>query len=334
MRIVQRHLRPGYLWFLALAVVSFGMTAFRRSAADDEVPLTQSNVPTRVSATFTDRAVQDRLKLSKEQREIIARFETERDAALTRLKESSLDGKGQFSPHSREIRTRFEGEVREALSPEQHKGWLRLKRIQSISLLGPSESILRDEVQKELKLTDGQFGAIDGLQKEYCAACERLADEIDDLPEGTPWFEQPLMKRAHEVSLEMSERLNPLLETTLTPAQNARWSQIQWQEAVVDRGPVVMLDKYVIEYLDLTDKQRDEIDHLSDDTKRQVGQLQPRDWLGPARIRAANMKKALTLLNSDQKQCWDQLLGAPFKSRLFEWMSREVEKSDDEKKEP
>jgi len=320
LRICDPHL-------LTLFVLLPAMVIPAHCTAEDAAEKAVAKMPTGISASITDQEVQDRLQLSEDQREKIAALDAVRNTELAQLRETPpKDNRSSFA-QMREVTNRFDEGARELLSAEQRKEWSRLKSLHGVSLIFSVQRILGDEVRKELQLTNEQVVAIDGLQREFYRECERIADQIEDTDAAvtTEWWDQPLMKKARDIASAFESRLDSLIDKTLMPAQQFRWSQILWQRAAADRGPALLLEDSVIKYLALSDKQRSEIDEIAKATDRDANaEREQHHWGEAMRIPSANLKKALVILTRIQRHRWDQMLGRPFRERFLQWQTGEL----------
>ena len=325
--------RPRFTRPLLVTMLVVGTSAATCKAEDQ--PAAKRRSPTQISASITESAVQDRLKLSAEQRQKIAELAKERDAKWAEIRGQQTKDRAIFDRYYVEIPDQFEKSVRDELSPEQQKQWSRLKLAASVWAFGPAPRVLDEEMQDELKLTDSQAAAVDELQKEFCRECERIMDatgQAEPTP-GMSWGDVFLIK-VQEAQATFNNRRDTLLKKVLTRPQYDRWREIEWQKAADANGAAVLLDKSVIEHLALSDSQRREIQAIADETKRQVESEQRKGRVWEAmKMRGADLPKALARLTVPQRQRWAALLGKPYRD-LWTQLKNSPSPSADEKKPP
>jgi hypothetical protein len=288
----------------------------------EEPPATaKKRLPTRISASVIAPEVQDRLKLSSDQRKRIAELGAELDAKLAALR-AQPGAKGRVTwSQEQEVTDQFEKQVRPELSPEQQKQWSRLKWLEMATFSGPGWAVLEQDMQTELKLADRQAAVIDELQKEFCRECERIVDNMAEAqaPPGIGSGQSPIMIKVYEANAAFDARLRPLLEEVLSPEQHSRWGEIQWQRTAERTGPAVLLEKSVIEYLALSETQQREIQRISDEATHQFEVEQKEGRFSAAmKIPVASLAKALAVLTPRQKRLWASLLGEPFRDLLWQ----------------
>jgi hypothetical protein len=97
----------------------------------------------------------------------------------------------------------------------------------------------------------------------------------------------------------------------------ARWVEIQWQKTAIKQGPAVLLDPSVANYLQLSARQRTEIEELAKSAKLEAAEkTKQRHHVEAMRLPAAKLEKALAILSAEQRKQWDDMLGKPFRDKF------------------
>jgi RNA polymerase sigma factor (sigma-70 family) len=156
-------------------------------------------------------------------------------------------------------------------------------------------------VAKELKLTDKQIGELWKLDRE-------LSDLLEDKGEA-------------ERRREYTKALHKKLPQVLTPFQVKRFQQVGLQLLGIQEYPSVGAMGYpeIQQTLKLGDQQKENIRSLNKDARKEwneeveaMGGIDvPRGCTLANKIHKATLEKALLLLDKDQKQAWDRMVGEP-----------------------
>jgi periplasmic protein CpxP/Spy len=167
--------------------------------------------------------------------------------------------------------------------------------------------IFNKSVQEELKLTDDQKTSVTKLQGKQREAMQKAREDAGGdfakMQEAMQAFRQ-----------EMGKEIN----TILKPEQQKRFKQIQVQVG----GAQALQSPEVAKELNLTDKQKEEIQGILQDSRRDVMEIFKDAAGDPERMRTAMQKtqkinqdataKALKVLNSDQQTKYKEMAGDKF----------------------
>ena len=174
---------------------------------------------------------------------------------------------------------------------------------------GPSQLVLREEVQKELKLTGEQIikvkGVNDKIRKELENEFAKLA-ELDGRERD---------RKKMELAKRITKQATAGVEAVLTPPQMTRLKEIALQQA----GVQGLKNPEVEDALKLTEKQKEQIQAVMQGAIAEMRDLfeQARDAYEESQkaavaLREKTYAKAMTILTAEQKQKWQELQGKPF----------------------
>jgi Spy/CpxP family protein refolding chaperone len=165
-----------------------------------------------------------------------------------------------------------------------------------------------EDVQKELKLTDTQIDKVKEM-------AEKQKNAFKDIPKD----KEERLKKIEEIRKEMQEREKQIAEL-LKPEQAKRLDQIMLQQ----QGAAGLLSPKVVEDLKITDEQKTKITEAITDSAKELGDLLKGGKIDPAELRkklaeqpTKTMEKAINVLTPDQKKQWKEMVGEPFKGKLF-----------------
>lgn len=178
-----------------------------------------------------------------------------------------------------------------------------------------------ESVQKELKLTEEQFGKLMAAGREFE---EKHRREIAGwMAEKDPAAR--IEKRARLDKEAMAVFL-PLVKKVLEPAQTERLDQIELQVQFRSHGGATLLRPDIARDLDLTDDQKKSLqDVLKELGKRRHEAFEAAKADPEKRVEALKKsralekeatEKALGLLNTVQKKQWQEKLGEPFELKI------------------
>jgi hypothetical protein len=174
---------------------------------------------------------------------------------------------------------------------------------------GPSQLLLRPEVQKELKMTDDQIKRAEAVSMEIRGGLDEKFAEVAEL-DG-----RERDRKKMELGNEIKRRARAYVRTILSPEQHKRLDEI----AVRAAGILALKDEQVETALNLTKEQKADIQKFMQDAITEMQVLfksTPEEHEEAqkivARYRKAAYDKALTLLTPDQRKKWDELRGEPF----------------------
>jgi Spy/CpxP family protein refolding chaperone len=176
--------------------------------------------------------------------------------------------------------------------------------------MGPG-LLLNKSVQEELKLTDDQKAALTKIQTKQREEMKK-AFESGDKEKARETF-QTIQQATNKEIAKVAD--------TLSADQKKRFKQIRVQVG----GLAAFSDAEIAKDLNLTDKQKEEIKGIEEDSRRDVGEIFKDAQGDPERMREAQQKiqkvradataKALKALNEDQQAKYKEMTGAKFDFR-------------------
>jgi Spy/CpxP family protein refolding chaperone len=165
-----------------------------------------------------------------------------------------------------------------------------------------------ESAQKELKLDKDQIDkvneAVTKVQNEHKDARAKLAD-VDP---------QERRAKMQEWNRVVSAEILKAVGDILTADQTKRLKQIDLQQA----GPHAFSRPAVLEALNLTADQKQQIKTITDDSDKEMRELFQAGDRGPesrqkiAELRKQTCDKVQVVLNDEQKKTWTDLIGTPF----------------------
>jgi len=160
-------------------------------------------------------------------------------------------------------------------------------------------------VQKELKLTDEQKQKVETALKEFR---EKHADDYSKLRDLEP---KEQMEAFQKLTHESREAVTPILDKE----QAKRFKEIDRQV----RGVQAFADHDVQKHLKLTDKQKEEIKTIQEDSVKQMREIFTNaqgDAQGAREkftaLRKDSLEKVTKILTDDQKKTWKEMTGKHF----------------------
>ncbi len=180
---------------------------------------------------------------------------------------------------------------------------------------GPSQLLLREEVQQELKMTEEQIKKAKLLSQEIR---EGLDKDFADLSERVG-REEARGKQA--LGNEIKKRAREYVKRVITPEQHKRLDEIALRAA----GVQGFREEQVQQALGLTAKQKEDIQQLMQQTILEMQLLikSTPDEYEQTQKRAAEMRKAcyekaLTYLTPEQRDKWHEMRGKPFVFKIVD----------------
>lgn len=161
--------------------------------------------------------------------------------------------------------------------------------------------LMREDVQKELNLSQTQKAKLEQMRQEMMQAMQQLRD----LP--------PEQRREQRQALQ--QRYDPTSVLTDAQRKRLRELELQWQ------GPSALLDPEIARQVGLTEEQQAKIRGIIQESFQAMRERfqpgQPPEQSGDRmqeiqRAREQTEKKILEVLTPAQRERWQQLLGKPF----------------------
>jgi hypothetical protein len=180
---------------------------------------------------------------------------------------------------------------------------------------GPSQLVLRDDVQKELRLTAEQ-------KKKAEAVNQRIREELQgEFAKLATLDGRERDRKKMELAKRITKKSTTALEEILRPAQMKRLKELALQHA----GVQGLRNADVEAALKLTDDQKEKIQktmqaaiaelrYLFEHTEGAYEESQKE----AVAVRIHCYEKAMTFLTEDQKKIWKELQGAPFEVKTRE----------------
>lgn len=161
------------------------------------------------------------------------------------------------------------------------------------------------QVQTELKMTDEQKAGVEKITADQRTAFGELRDIEDRAERGAKMR-------------ELSEKASKDAEALLKEDQKKRLAEIQLQMNVRFRGAAAQFsEEETAKKLKLSDEQKGKLAELTKATADEMAKaredLEGRElFTKMGTLREEESKKAVALLNEDQKAAWTAMLGKPF----------------------
>jgi Spy/CpxP family protein refolding chaperone len=162
---------------------------------------------------INNKGVQEELKLTDEQKEKATKIRMDMFAKMQDVFQSAAGDQDKLRAEMRKVNDTFAKTITELLKPDQAK---RFKQIE-LQVLGLN-ALTREDVQKELKLTDKQKSAVtDALQA--------MRQSIQDL--GQPNFQdqEEMRKRQEKIQALNKEHLAKVAKS-FTDDQKKTWTEM------------------------------------------------------------------------------------------------------------
>jgi DNA-binding MarR family transcriptional regulator len=164
-------------------------------------------------------------------------------------------------------------------------------------------------VQEELKLTDKQKDALSEVSKKVREAM-------------TEAFKGGGDKEAFKTAREEAKKAVTKIQDDLKPEQKKRLTQIETQVKVQMQGPTAFTKDDLASALKLTDKQKEEIKSIAEDTSKDVAEIRKdagkdkeKRTEATAKIGKLNkeaVSKVVKSFDADQKKTFQEMTGEPF----------------------
>ena len=183
-------------------------------------------------------------------------------------------------------------------------------RRRMIEVLGPPFLVFRDDVAKELKLSEEQTQTLERLLQSTIRETQQTFQKIVELPP------QERERELHSHRQKAQANLTLLLKDTLTAMQQARMRQVELQQ----EGLFALRHMNIALELKITNDQRQQFMALLQKMQTEIGNLvnDPQSQANPNEIHPKVMKirtqfaaEFEALLTAVQKQEWKKLLGDP-----------------------
>jgi Spy/CpxP family protein refolding chaperone len=176
--------------------------------------------------------------------------------------------------------------------------------------MGPG-LLLNKSVQDELKLTDDQKSSLTKIQTKQREEMKKAFESGD----------KEKMREAFQTIQQESNKEIAKVANTLSADQKKRFKQIRVQVG----GLAAFSDPEIAKDLNLTDKQKEEIKGIDEDTRRDIGEIFKDAQGDRERMQAAQQKiqkvradataKALKSLSEEQQTKYKELTGPKFDFR-------------------
>jgi hypothetical protein len=181
---------------------------------------------------------------------------------------------------------------------------------------GPAALLMRQDVQKELKLTDDQLAKLKEVGDEMREKGKEAFDKADLQGLG----QQERFAKMAEIMKPVNDEAAKKITALLQPEQNKRLKQLQRQQA----GVRAFTEKEVHEALKLTDEQKEQINTLVKDIDRERGELFKgggggnfqENFKKMAAMNAEGVEKVQAMLTAEQKKEWKELTGEKFEFKM------------------
>ncbi|HEX6963215.1 MAG TPA: hypothetical protein VF175_15215 [Lacipirellula sp.] len=188
-----------------------------------------------------------------------------------------------------------------AVAQQSASPWVRF-------FLQPSVALAQlEEVQQDLKLTEEQ-------QKEVRAINDQLNDDRMSVFQDSSGDRQKMREGIAKLHREATEEFNKQLDE----AQRKRAAEIYVQV----NGPMVLQDEAVVEELELTDEQQEQLDQARDEIRNQFFNAGLRDLSDEEREEKVNElledrdEKLLAVLTEKQREALKAMKGEPLEVDL------------------
>lgn len=177
----------------------------------------------------------------------------------------------------------------------------------------PASLLRMPAVQDELKLTDEQKKSVEAIHGEVDKEMRERGAKMQSL---TPDQRRSYFEKARETFETERKETSDKLLAVLDEKQRERIDQLSLQR----RGTAALLDDEVAEELKLTDKQRDRLEALRDESREAIQaafeEADPDDRDAVRRkldaLRQKQSNRALKLLTAQQRKSFEDLQGEKF----------------------
>jgi hypothetical protein len=182
---------------------------------------------------------------------------------------------------------------------------------------GPAALLMRQDVQKELKVTDDQLAKLKEIGEEMREKGKEAFDKADLQGLG----QQERFAKMAEIMKPVNDEATKKITALLQPEQNKRLKQLQRQQA----GVRAFTEKEVQDALKLSDDQKEQIKTIAKDADRERGELFKGGGGGGnfqesakkmAAINAEGVEKVQAMLTAEQKKEWKELTGEKFEFKM------------------
>jgi hypothetical protein len=174
----------------------------------------------------------------------------------------------------------------------------------------PEELLQHADVQKELKLSSQQMQKINQVVR---AVREKYQQEFEKVRTLSP---EERRRKQTDLVKTVSQEIMSALTNVLEPGQAKRLEQIHLQQ----QGLKAFADPKIEKALRFTDEQKTKLKTIRDDAAKEAralfragAQSNFQEALKKVeQVRGEAIAKSLALLTKEQKQLWQELIGAPF----------------------
>jgi hypothetical protein len=183
---------------------------------------------------------------------------------------------------------------------------------------GPAALLMRQDVQKELKLTDDQLAKLKEVGDEMREKGKEAFDKADLQGLG----QQERFAKMAEIMKPVNDEAAKKITALLQPEQNKRLKQLQRQQA----GVRAFTEKEVQEALKLTDDQKEQINTLAKDIEREISEMRKgaagdfskfgEIMKNGQALNQEGIEKIQATLTADQKKEWKELTGEKFEFKM------------------
>jgi Spy/CpxP family protein refolding chaperone len=174
---------------------------------------------------------------------------------------------------------------------------------------GRGSLIGREQVQKELKITDDQKTKLDEIQKKQSAARRELFSGVRDLPRDEQRAKYTELRGKSE---ELSKKFTAQANEVLNADQKKRLQEISIQV----RGSSALSTDDVAKALGLSEEQSKKLRAISEDSRAAMRKLFEGDREGVREkftaLRKEAGEKMLAVLTADQKEKFEKMKGKKF----------------------
>ena len=176
-------------------------------------------------------------------------------------------------------------------------------------MMGGGAMLLANKsVQTELKLNDEQKDKI----TKYADEAQKKMGEL---------FQSGDREKIQEAMKEMREEVQKFTKETLNPDQQKRLAQITLQQGGI---MAAVASEETSKKLNLTSEQKDKIKKVGEEMRADMQELfqgggNPRDPETQKKVqelRKEGAKKAMEVLNDEQKKTWEEMTGKPFEIKM------------------
>jgi Spy/CpxP family protein refolding chaperone len=178
---------------------------------------------------------------------------------------------------------------------------------------GKAMLLMNPDVQQELKLSEDQIAKVKEISQSVFEKNKEIFAKLKDTPKDQ------LREKFTEIAKAIGEETDKAMKDLLKPEQTKRMRQLELQQ----RGYEAFTDAEVQKDLKLDDDQKEKIKILTDDARKDVGEL----FQGAKgnfqeamtkiqALRKDTLEKVMATLKEDQKKAWTALTGEPFEFKF------------------